>query len=481
MFLVSIIGFGTNIYILNYFKHEANEDSFTLLINWFILSMIVLVLANNLFTLFLGWELIGLTSFFLINFWNERRGTLKSAFKAFVFNKLSDFFLFIFVVLVWFLTNQSHLNLINLTVLKLFDSNNVLWFICIISLILCSSIKSAQIIGHLWLPDSMEAPVPASALIHSATLVSAGLYLLLRFNTLIIVSGLSSYILFLGSLTAAYGGVVAAAQTDVKKLLAYSTISHCGFLFVCVALNNSYLVIIYLFLHGLFKALTFFCVGSFIRISNSQDTRQMGILSRYLPLDTVLLIICASNLGGLPFTLGYLYKNFFLSILTVSSAGFIIVGFCYIGMLTSLVYVYRLIYYCAFDINKGFLNLSLKKLQDNNFLDKSYWSNSTLVYLVSVYILLGFAIYTYIVLFTYSSFIHLTLDQYPLFFQSNKFCSINSELLYSYYINYFYSLYFVVIGVLTFIECRKTYTWKRKIHFILFLIIFTFIIVLILI
>jgi len=218
----------------------------------------------------------------------------------------------------------------------------------------------------------MEAPVPASALIHSATLVSAGLYLLLRFNILINILSFTSYILVLGAITAAYGGVVAASQTDVKKLLAYSTVSHCGFLFVCAALNNAYLVVIYLFLHGIFKALTFFCVGSFIRVSSSQDTRQMGVLSRYIPVDTILLIICSSNLGGFPFTLGYLYKQLFLASLTFSVVNLVVLGLCFVGMLTSLVYVYRLVYYCAFDLQKGSVNLLLKELSANTSLDKNY-------------------------------------------------------------------------------------------------------------
>lgn len=211
----------------------------------------------------------------------------------------------------------------------------------------------------------MEAPVPASALIHSATLVSAGLYLLLRFNILITILNLHSFIILLGSLTAAYGGIVAASQTDVKKLLAYSTISHCGFLYVCAGLQNYYLVVIYLFLHGLFKALTFFCVGSFIRVANSQDTRYMGFLNRYLPVDTILLIICSSNLGGLPFTLGYLYKNIFITMLVNSNLMFLCVGLCFIGMLTSIIYVYRLVFYSCFDINKSLSNNSLKELQLN--------------------------------------------------------------------------------------------------------------------
>lgn len=122
----------------------------------------------------------------------------------------------------------------------------------------------------------MEAPVPASSLIHSATLVSAGVYLLLRFFPVILYSELQNVILFSGALTCAYGGLVAAAQTDMKKLLAYSTMSHCGFLYVLISFNNEYITVLYLFLHGLFKAGTFFCVGSFIRLYGTQDSRLMG-------------------------------------------------------------------------------------------------------------------------------------------------------------------------------------------------------------
>lgn len=195
----------------------------------------------------------------------------------------------------------------------------------------------------------MEAPVPASSLIHSATLVSAGIFLLLRFNTLIFFVNYQNFIISIGALTAAYGGLVAAAQTDVKKLLAYSTMSHCGFLFVLTGLGDSYITIIYLFLHGLFKASTFFCVGSFIRVYGTQDTRLMGGANRLLWGDTLLLFICSSNLCGLPLTIGFIYKYYFFKILFVSNIGFIELGLFYLALLSSLLYFYRLIYYSVFD------------------------------------------------------------------------------------------------------------------------------------
>jgi len=193
----------------------------------------------------------------------------------------------------------------------------------------------------------MEAPVPASSLIHSATLVSAGVFLLLRFNTLVLPY--SDFILFLGAITASYGGVCAAAQTDVKKLLAYSTMSHCGFLFVLVAFNDCYVTIVYLFLHGLFKASTFFCVGSFIRLYGTQDTRMMGGGSHFFLGDSFLLLVCSINLCGLPFTIGIAYKLFFFKVLFLSKFTAVIVGMLYVAMLSSLVYFYRLVAYSVFD------------------------------------------------------------------------------------------------------------------------------------
>jgi NADH-quinone oxidoreductase subunit L len=235
-----------------------------------------------------------------------------------------------------------------------------------LTLFLCTLLKSAQLIGHLWLPDSMEAPVPASALIHSATLVSAGVYLLLRFTPLVTSTNLQIAALVVGSVTAAYGGVVSASQTDMKKLLAYSTISHCGFLFVTIGTQFYYASIIYLFLHGLFKASTFFCAGSFIRVAGSQDTRNMGNLSRVLPVDTVFLIICAFNLGGLPFSMGYLYKTALITSLLTNSSMFLVVGFCTVGLLSSVVYVYRLVYYSAFDTSKEFFSNYIYELQQKH-------------------------------------------------------------------------------------------------------------------
>lgn len=474
--LVTVIGFGTNLYTLNYMKYEAQEDVFALLINWFMFSMIILVLANNLFTLFLGWESIGLSSFFLINFWSTRRGTVKSSFKAFFFNKISDVFLFIFLIFVNYSLYSNNLSLINLKLILNFTGITDSYQLAGICLFLCTLLKSAQLIGHLWLPDSMEAPVPASALIHSATLVSAGIYLLLRFTPIIAMNELHYWALVIGSVTAAYGGIVSASQTDVKKLLAYSTISHCGFLFVTIGTEVYITSVIYLFLHGLFKALTFFCAGSFIRVAGSQDTRHMGALSRLIPVDTIFLIICGFNLGGLPFSLGYLYKSMLITSVLNTTTLIFVLGFCTIGLLAGVVYVYRLVYYSAFDVSKEFFLTIVYEMQQKQINVVKYWSLTTIVQIIAVTLLLMFAMWIYCFFVSYFLYSELTLDHMPIIFESNSMLLPNSNTLYKSYYELFYSLYLLVCMVIVVVGWRVEYTFNYKLNFMLSLtltIIFT--------
>lgn len=471
--LVSVIGLATNFYILNYLKYEANEDIFSLLINWFIFSMIVLVLGNNLFTLFLGWESIGLSSFFLINFWSTRRGTIKSSFKAFFFNKISDVCLFIFLILVNYLTYNNNINAVNLKLALNLVNISTTYEFAALCLFGCTLFKSAQLFGHLWLPDSMEAPVPASALIHSATLVSAGVYLLLRFTPIIVINNLQTLILIIGSLTAAYGGVISASQTDMKKLLAYSTISHCGFLFVTIGTQLYFASIVYLFLHGLFKASTFFCAGSFIRVAGSQDTRNMGSLSRILPVDTIFLIICSFNLGGLPFSLGYLYKSVLITSVLTSNYVYIVLGFCSIGLLSSVVYVYRLVYYSAFDTSKEFFPLFVYELQQKHLNGTKNWSLTSPVQIIAVTIILVFTFWVYIFFLNYFIYSEFTINHLPLILDSSATFLINSNLFYKSYYELFYSSYILVVSSIFVVNWRVEYTFYYKLNFLIFLLLTT--------
>lgn len=465
-FLVIIIGFATNIYILNYFKHEADESLFVFWVNSFILSMVILVLGANFYTIFLGWELIGLTSFFLINFWSARRGTLKSSFKAFTFNLASDIFLLTSFACFYreFYTTDCEL-FINLV----YNANSLssTFIIGCFFLVLCASIKSVQIINHIWLPDSMEAPVPASALIHSATLVSAGIYLICKFNILFIILNWTQFLVFIGSLTACYGGVVASSQTDLKKLLAYSTMSHCGFLWVLASLGNFYITILYLFLHGLFKASTFYCVGTFIYHFGSQDSRLMGSSSSTFTLDSILLIFTASNLSGLPLTVGYLYKFFFFKFLTYSLLNLFSISLLFFGMLSSIVYFFRVTYYPLFDLYKIIKNSSvsyiqLTKFNVYNLVHFVNWNNFIATLIILIFSLcVGFV---FLNLINYN-IIDINFD-YFFYYNINNLTNI-----YIYYFIFFYFFYVLIFLIIFTINWRKNIFFNENIMYLVYLFI----------
>lgn len=363
MVLTLTISYFVQLYTFAYFRYEPLVERLILFLNSFILSMIFFVSSSNVILLFLGWELIGLTSFVLINFWVTRKGTLKAAFKAFVFNKISDIFFFIFIILIIFAFNSVDI----VTIMKQsYTLEHVVVSIVGVEFklveLLCfflmgaAFIKSAQLGFHLWLPDSMEAPVPASALIHSATLVSAGLFLLLRFSSLF---ELSNYVIFLlaviSALTSVYGGLSAMFQSDIKRILAYSTISHCGFLIVTFFFFSLDITIFYLYVHGFFKAAVFLCVGNVIRFSNSyQDFRRMGGFYKYLPSDCFFIAIGLFNLGGLPFSIGFYMKHSLLTVIQQNTYfNSFILTLCIFGALTGLFYSYKLFDYVFFDFKKS--------------------------------------------------------------------------------------------------------------------------------
>lgn len=434
--LTTTIAFFVYIYAFSYFRYEPLVDRFLLFILSFVVSMLFLVASGNIIMLFLGWELIGLTSFFLINFWTTKTATLKSAFKAFSFNRVSDFFMFMFLVSTYFTFYTFDILSINQQVYKYEYSSmyifgtpiNLIEFIALM-IIGAAFIKSAQLGGHVWLPDSMEAPVPASSLIHSATLVSAGVYLVLRFNFIFDCTQYSKFIIpIIGSLTAAYGGVCAAAQSDIKKTLAYSTISHCGFLMVLCSTEMNEFVILYLYVHGFFKAGVFMCVGNVLRITRGyQDTRKMGSLLKYLPFEYFCATIGLLNLAGLPFTFGFFIKHLLLiSLDTHIYLYWFIVFNSLIGAFSGLFYSFRIINYTFNDFKKGnkILYLNLNRINYNSI----FYTNSSMAATLSIFFLFLFSYL--IIYFMYYHFIggNFLFSDY-----------INKTILTNYYVtsNYF--------------------------------------------
>lgn len=434
-FLTLSIAIFVYLYTFAYFRYEPLVDRLLIFLNLFIISMVFLVSSGNFVMLFLGWEMIGLTSFFLINFWSTRVGTLKSAFKAFSFNKVSDLFLFFSILLIYNIT--FNLDIPSFLVQIPYYKNYVINFsfinvnlIDLISILFlgCAFIKSAQIGPHIWLPDSMEAPVPASALIHSATLVSAGIFLLLRFSNLFEISNIAfPVIAVVGSVTAFYGGLTSMYQSDTKRILAFSTISHCGFLMVIYTTGVLEYVILYLYVHGFFKAAIFMSVGNVNRFSrNNQDFKKMGGYYKYLPFDTLMCFIGLINLSGLPFTLGFYIKHLLFIGLTdyIFLYYFVLIN-CILGAFTGLFYSYRLFYNVFFDFKKGKKKLYTQASTLN--LNSKFYSNTSIL---GNFAIVGLMLWTYFIslylLSTYST-------------RDIIFSNFNSFVNYSSYIDNFTS------------------------------------------
>lgn len=482
MFLTLTIAVFVYIYIFSYFRYEPNVERLTLLINCFVISMICLVTSGNFFVLFLGWELIGLTSFFLINFWSTRVSTLKSAFKAFVFNKFSDASLLISILLVFFLLNeiniQSFISQISIyNNYYIIISNIEIPIIEVISFffIICAFIKSAQFGFHIWLPDSMEAPVPASALIHSATLVSAGVFLLLRLSPMFEYSLYSYYVVpIIGSFTAFFGGLCSIYQSDIKKILAYSTISHCGFLMVCYSTYIPEYTVLYLYIHGFFKAAVFLCVGNIIRFSrNYQDFRRMGMFWKYLPFECFASFICLINLCGLPFTIGFYIKHLLLIgvYMDFKFLYFILVNILG-GAIAGLIYSFRLFYFVFFDFKKAKKIIYLQANRNN--LNSIFYTNTTLasnIAIVSI-IIVAYVVCIYMFgIFLNSSSLGEGLDIYSV--NSSQYEEFNHPILTLINnISYFNWVLIIIIISLLLFSWRRVYRYNVILNLYSFLILF---------
>lgn len=415
-FLTLLIATFVSIYAFSYMRNEPKIILFIIFLKGFVLSMIILLWASNWFTFVLGWELIGITSFFLINFWTSKITTLKSAFKAFTFNKLSDGCLILSVLLsyTWGLDSFFNNNL-----QELINSNKQIFLlgfelpfndVLLFLLIICSFCKSAQFGFHSWLPDSMEAPVPASALIHSATLVSAGIYLIFRYIPLLMSSNLLPIFIFITSFTAFYGAIISSFQTDVKKILAYSTISHCGFLMFSLILNNPYVTIFYLYGHGLFKSLSFMGVGNLIQYSNNyQDSRRMGNLFAKYVYEFFFLIVCLLNLSSFPFFLNFFSKHFlFNSLILNNYVSLISYIFLFFASYAGVFYSLRIIYFSFLTFKKGHYSF-YKIFYTEVVLNRKNSNKLSLLVTIILYILSCFILMKFIGIFMgeYSFFIDL--------------------------------------------------------------------------
>lgn len=313
--LVSCIAGLVICFSLDYMSHDPQQLRFMSLLFLFTWTMFLLVSADNLIQLFFGWEFVGVCSYLLINFWHTRIFANLSAMKAIIMNRIGDFGLLCAILLIYFNFHSFKFSVLaSLCTIHAID-DYILFFISFFLLIAAFG-KSAQLFLHTWLPDAMEGPTPVSALIHAATMVTAGVFLVIRCSFFFENSMLILFILgFISSLTAVFASTCGLFQNDIKKVIAYSTCSQLGFMFFCCSCSAFHIAFFHLATHAFFKALLFLCAGSIIHsLGGEQDIRRMGGLFYILPFTYQCFFWGSLSLMGFPFLSGFYSKDLIIEI-----------------------------------------------------------------------------------------------------------------------------------------------------------------------
>jgi len=321
--IVSFVSFLVHLYSIEYMAHDPHLPRFMAYLSLFTFFMLVLVTADNFAQMFVGWEGVGLCSFLLINFWYTRVQANKAAIKAMIINRIGDFGLMIGILLIFVnYKTLDYATVFALTPLLQEKTTNFLNFninlLTLVSFFLFIGVigKSAQLGLHTWLPDAMEGPTPVSALIHAATMVTAGVFLLGRCSPIYeFTENFLKYIVFLGSATSFFAATVGLLQNDLKKVIAYSTCSQLGYMIFVCGLSHYEVGVFHLANHAFFKALLFLGAGSVIHsLLDEQDMRKMGGLKNLLPFTYSTMVIGSLALVGFPFLTGFYSKDLILEI-----------------------------------------------------------------------------------------------------------------------------------------------------------------------
>jgi NADH-quinone oxidoreductase subunit L len=316
--VVTTVSALVHIYSIGYMHADPGRPRFFAYLSLFTFAMLMLASADNLVQLFFGWEGVGLASYLLIGFWYDRPSANAAAIKAFVVNRVGDFGFSLGMFAIFALTNSLAFDAIfpaapdlaHRAVHAFGLDVNALTLVCLL-LFMGACGKSAQFLLHTWLPDAMEGPTPVSALIHAATMVTAGVFLVARLSPLFALSEVaSSTVVVVGATTAFFAATVALVQNDIKRVIAYSTCSQLGYMFVALGVGGYTIGMFHLFTHAFFKALLFLGAGSVIEaMHHEQDMRKMGGLAKYIPYTLWAMIIGTVALTGFPLTSGFFSKD----------------------------------------------------------------------------------------------------------------------------------------------------------------------------
>ena len=356
MTVVSFVSLMVHIYTIGYMRDDPGYQRFFSYIALFTFSMLMLVMSNNFLQLFFGWEAVGLVSYLLIGFWFKRESAIYANLKAFLVNRVGDFgfLLGIAGVLMYFgsldyATVFASAEKVNGQTIEIFGGHawSAITVICIL-LFIGAMGKSAQVPLHVWLPDSMEGPTPISALIHAATMVTAGIFMVARMSPLFELSETAlTVVMVIGGVTALFMGFLGVVQNDIKRVIAYSTLSQLGYMTVALGSSAYALGIFHLMTHAFFKALLFLGAGSvIIAMHHEQDIRKMGGLRKYMPVTYICMLVGSLALIGFPGFSGYYSKDAIIEAVDTSHvAGS---GFAYIcvllGVFVTALYTFRMFF-----------------------------------------------------------------------------------------------------------------------------------------
>ena len=353
--VVTLVSSLVHIYSIGYMSHDPHKPRFMAYLSLFTFSMLTLVTSDNFLQLFFGWEGVGLCSYFLIGFWFKKDSANAAAIKAFVVNRVGDFGLALGIFLIFYMFGTVNYYEVFQQIPQIVDKEllflgiyiKTIDLICIL-LFIGAMGKSAQIFLHTWLPDAMEGPTPVSALIHAATMVTAGVFLVVRCSPIFEYSPLTlNIITIVGMTTAFFAATVALVQNDIKKIIAYSTCSQLGYMFFAAGVGAYNVAMFHLFTHAFFKALLFLGSGSVIHsFKDEQNINEMGAVYKKLPYTWILMIIGTLALTGFPFLSGFYSKDAIIEFayLKGNTAGYYAAG---IGIFTALltsIYSWRLIF-----------------------------------------------------------------------------------------------------------------------------------------
>src|ERR1700734_1276617 len=334
--VVTTISSLVHIYSIGYMDEDPYKPRFFCYLSFFTFAMLMLVTADNLIQLFFGWEGVGLASYLLIGFWFHKPEANAAAIKAFVVNRVGDFGFSLGIFAVFYLTGAIDFDTIFAQAPGLVGKSfhflswdvDALTAVCLL-LFMGAMGKSAQFLLHTWLPDAMEGPTPVSALIHAATMVTAGVFMVARLSPLFELAPYAKeFVIFFGATTAFFAATIGLVQNDIKRIVAYSTCSQLGYMFVAMGVGAYSVGMFHLFTHAFFKALLFLCSGSVIlAMHHEQDIRHMGGLWRKLPFTYATMVIGTLALTGFPFTAGFFSKDAIIEAAAVGTNPMAMYGF----------------------------------------------------------------------------------------------------------------------------------------------------------